>query len=184
MRAYDAWKTYKNGQKVAEVQQDVVAVLKVEKEIAEDVFAGREMSDREYRRTRELLNLHDVKLGGLIHRVDAIERRLRISRLLEWPRVHQEVITRTCKSAILDPELAGNDEYGFRSLAQGQCLVALLLGEPQLLGEFGIEFGEFARLLDDCPLQLLVREPLELAGGAHPDPPRRTGATRLASLRP
>jgi hypothetical protein len=76
------------------------------------------MSDREYRQTRELLDLHDVKLAGLTRRVDGIERQgretadqveawarrnekfgqiilspgLRISRLLERPRVRHEVI--------------------------------------------------------------------------------------------
>jgi hypothetical protein len=38
-------------------------------------------------------------------------------------------------------------------------LVALrLLGEPQFLRKFRVKFGEFARLVDDRPPQLLARE--------------------------
>ena len=49
MRAYNTWKTYKNGQQVEEVQQEVLYVIKLVAEIKAQVEDGHEMTEREYR---------------------------------------------------------------------------------------------------------------------------------------
>lgn len=73
MRAYATYKTYRNGEKVEAVLRDVHAVLKIVAEIKDQVEAGREMSEIEYRRTRELLDQYARSLDDLKVRVDTIE---------------------------------------------------------------------------------------------------------------
>ncbi len=86
MKAYKTYKTYKNGEKVEEVQQAVLAVLKTVAEIKTDVDAGRELSDKEYRRTRDLLDTQGLRLGDLEVRVDRVEKATRetAARLRAW----------------------------------------------------------------------------------------------------
>lgn len=76
MRAYGTWKTYRNGQKVEEVQREVLAALKVIDDVRRQVEAGREMTDREVRLTRELLDAHDRRLADLAGRLDRLEPRI------------------------------------------------------------------------------------------------------------
>lgn len=74
LQAYKTWKTYRNGQKVEALQTDVINVLKVVKDIKEQVEQGREMTEREYYLTRELLDAHAKRLSGLDDRVAKVER--------------------------------------------------------------------------------------------------------------
>jgi hypothetical protein len=83
MNAYTVYKTYRNSQKVEEIG---AAVLGMSKEVADlKAYAdkGREMTEREYRLTRELLDsygarLHayDELLASFGTRLQASERRL------------------------------------------------------------------------------------------------------------
>jgi len=80
LRAYNAYQTYRNGERVEEVRAEVLATLKVIAELKADVEAGREMSDREYRLTRELLDTRlahiETLISALSSRVDELERRV------------------------------------------------------------------------------------------------------------
>jgi hypothetical protein len=76
LRAYDAAQTYRYGKRVKEVQKEVLAVLKVVAEIKEMAEAAREMTDREYRLTRELLEVHDQRLEDLTGRVAKLEKKI------------------------------------------------------------------------------------------------------------
>ena len=96
-RACQTYKTYRNRQKVEEVQREVLSVLKVVAEIKVQVKAGRELTDREFRLTRELLDVHSRRLDDRLEpRVDDLEvsnaRRDRAGR--EWVRFN-----RVCKEA-------------------------------------------------------------------------------------
>lgn len=76
LRAYDTYKTIRNGEKVEEVQREVLSVLKVVDDIKEQIEAGRELTDREFRLTRELLDAHARRLTDLADRVDRLEPRV------------------------------------------------------------------------------------------------------------
>jgi hypothetical protein len=80
LRAYDAYQTYRNGQRVEKVRAQVLATLRVITELKADIEAGREMSDREYRLTRELLDSRmthiETLISALSSRVDELERRV------------------------------------------------------------------------------------------------------------
>jgi hypothetical protein len=56
VNAYAVYKTYRNGQRVKEIGATVLAVLKEVADIKADAEKGREMTEREYRLTRELLD--------------------------------------------------------------------------------------------------------------------------------
>jgi hypothetical protein len=73
MRAYQTWKTYKNGEKVEDVQREVIGVLTVVAGIKDEVEAGREMTAREYRLIRELLDVHQRRLDDLTTRLATLE---------------------------------------------------------------------------------------------------------------
>lgn len=69
----NTWKQFKNGEKVDEAVEKVTAVMKIVAEIKADVDVGREMTDREFRRTFELLDMHARGLKDLDARVGKIE---------------------------------------------------------------------------------------------------------------
>lgn len=71
--AAKTWKQFKNGEKVEEAVEKVTAVMKIVADIEADVDADREMTDREFRRTFELLDMHARGLRDLAGRVDKIE---------------------------------------------------------------------------------------------------------------
>jgi hypothetical protein len=71
--AYRAFKTYRTGEKVEEVRQHVVTTLKLVAEIRQNIDAGRDTSDRQYRRMREQLDAHGAQLGELLTRINALE---------------------------------------------------------------------------------------------------------------
>jgi hypothetical protein len=73
MRAYDIWKTYENGQKVNEVQREVLSVLQLVVRIKDQVEMGQEMSEREYWLTRELLDAHVRRLDDHARRIRALQ---------------------------------------------------------------------------------------------------------------
>ncbi len=77
MNAYKAWQTYKNGERVEDVQKQVLDVLKAVAEMEAHITAGREFSDREYRLTRELLDARMVQINGMSKRLDALEHAFR-----------------------------------------------------------------------------------------------------------
>jgi hypothetical protein len=66
---------------------------------------------------------------------------------------------------VLIQETAADGEIFIVAGWQGGPLV---LGKP--LRKFWVELGDFARFLDERPLQLLVCELLEVSPGAHFDP--------------
>jgi hypothetical protein len=93
MRAYRTWKTYKNGERVEQVQAEVIAMLKIVAEIKEEVDAGRDLNEREYRLTRELLDSHDRMLRDLIEWAFEIDRRtLDTIRKLEAAKAEAKVL--------------------------------------------------------------------------------------------
>ena len=73
-RVYTAWKTYKNGERVEAIDKEVQAVLQIVADIALQVEAGQEMTDREFRLTRDLLDAHGRRIDDLTARVDRIDR--------------------------------------------------------------------------------------------------------------
>ena len=79
LRAYDAYQTYRNGERVEEIRAEVLATLGEIIEIKANMEAGQEMSDREYRLTRELLDTRisqiETLVGALSLRVDELENR-------------------------------------------------------------------------------------------------------------
>jgi len=80
LRAYEAYQTYRNGERVEKIRGQVLATLRVITELKADVEAGQEMSDREYRLTRELLDSRmahiETLISALSSRVDELERRV------------------------------------------------------------------------------------------------------------
>ncbi|MGE4127998.1 MAG: hypothetical protein AB7E80_07510 [Hyphomicrobiaceae bacterium] len=81
MRAYDIYLTYQSGKRVGavekradDVEHEVQAILKVVLDVQKQVEAGREMTDREFRLTRELLDSHGRRLNDLTGRVARLER--------------------------------------------------------------------------------------------------------------
>lgn len=98
LRAYEAYKAYRNGQKLDEVQFEVQSVLEAVADIKDHVEAGREFTDREFRLTRELLDAHRRRLDDLtIHlerlepRVDALQISVinQIARAKAWARFNR-----------------------------------------------------------------------------------------------
>ena len=84
MRAYDVYKTYQNGKRVGavekradDIEREVLAILKVVIDVQAQVEAGQEMTDREFRLTRELLDAHSRHLDDLAGRLSRIERDFR-----------------------------------------------------------------------------------------------------------
>ncbi len=73
IRAIDTWKTFKNGQKFEAVEAIVLAALKQVVEIKDLVEAGRELSEREYKLTRELLDQYSARLDEFNARLSAVE---------------------------------------------------------------------------------------------------------------
>jgi len=80
LRAYDAYQAYRNGERVEKLRAQVLATLRVITELKADIEAGQGMSDREYRRTRELLDSRmahiETLISALSSRVDELERRV------------------------------------------------------------------------------------------------------------
>lgn len=76
MRAYQTYKTYKAGRRIEAIEAEVLALLKVIAEMRADAEAGREMSQREYRRTVELLHAHLRRIDDLASRVGDLEQRV------------------------------------------------------------------------------------------------------------
>jgi hypothetical protein len=81
MRAYVVYKTYHNGKRVGvvekradEIEREVSSILKVVAGIQAQVEAGQEMTDREYRLTRDLLDVHGHRLDDLTGRVAHLEQ--------------------------------------------------------------------------------------------------------------
>ena len=62
MRAADLVKTYSNGKRVGEVEVEVKSIMRILGDVKADIEAGREMTDREFRLTRELLDTHRLRL--------------------------------------------------------------------------------------------------------------------------
>lgn len=84
MRAYEVYKTHQNGKRVGavekradDIERQVMTILRVVTEVQAQVEAGQEMTDREFRLTRELLDAHSGRLDDLAGRVSRIERDFR-----------------------------------------------------------------------------------------------------------
>lgn len=73
MNAYAVYKTYRNGEKVEEIGATVLAVLKQVADIQAAAEKGREMSEREYRLTHELLDSYGDRLEGYDKRLKSLE---------------------------------------------------------------------------------------------------------------
>ena len=86
MNAYAVYTTYRNGEKVEEINATVLAVLKEVADIKADADKGREMTEREYRLTRELLDSYTFRLQGYEKRLASVERDVKIIRnqLAPW----------------------------------------------------------------------------------------------------
>ncbi len=125
LRAYDVYKTYRNGQKVQDVQREVLAVLQAVAEIKVQVDAGREMTDREFRLTREFLDTHDARLSDLTRRVDDVERTTRALQIeVRGWRAHGAVGT-----VVLSPSLPTAARAAERPLRRRRERRALMSGK-------------------------------------------------------
>ena len=74
------YNTYRNGKKVEEINATVLAVLKEVVDIKADADQGREMTERDYRLTRELLDSYASRLSSYEGRLAAVERDMRLIR--------------------------------------------------------------------------------------------------------
>ncbi len=74
LRAYTAYKTYRNGKKVEEVRRQTLITLQIVADLKEQLEAGRELTEREYKLTRELLDAQMRVLDVLGVRVTLLER--------------------------------------------------------------------------------------------------------------
>lgn len=75
LRAYQVYKTYRNGQKVEEVQREVLVILKIVAELKDQADAGLDMSEREHRLTRDLLGVHGRMVEDLTVRAATLEHK-------------------------------------------------------------------------------------------------------------
>jgi hypothetical protein len=80
MKAYDIYKTHQNGKRVGvvekrsnEIEREVIAILKVVADVQTQVEAGQAMTDREFRLTRDLLDVHAARLDDITGRVTTLE---------------------------------------------------------------------------------------------------------------
>ena len=86
MNAYAVYKTYRNGEKVEEINAAVLAMLKEIADIKAEADKGREMTKCEYRLTRDLLNSYGSRLSGYETRLRSLKRDLKLTRnqLAPW----------------------------------------------------------------------------------------------------
>ena len=73
------WKLHRLSQRTAEIEKEVVEVLRIVAGLKDEAEAGRVLSEREIELTRRLLDAHGRRLDDLASRVDAIERGTRES---------------------------------------------------------------------------------------------------------
>lgn len=73
LRAYEVYKTYRNGQKVEEVRKTVFSILTIVTEMKLEQEHGHRVTHREMQLTRDLLEAHASQLDLLSGRLKAIE---------------------------------------------------------------------------------------------------------------
>jgi hypothetical protein len=68
------WKLHRLEGRTAEIEKEVVAVLRIVAGLEREVAAGRALSAREMQLARQRLDAHGRRLGDLASRVDAVAR--------------------------------------------------------------------------------------------------------------
>jgi cell division protein FtsB len=76
LRAADLTKTYNNGKRVREVQAEVASIVRVLREVQAAIESGRELTVREFRLVRELLDTHTLRLSDLTGRMTLNETQI------------------------------------------------------------------------------------------------------------